>query len=209
MPVVRAVVVSVRHRSLLRRLRCDRFMLGVGGAMLGADNGAGDTSRPFRRAVNTLDALGLTPRTFRGLAGTPSLSRMAIGTGQPHSSSRETEGGHAVAVGMRRPCVLEGAREAEPFAVLADVASAVATHLAQTTRRTGLARLLGGSVGRVGGSSISGNLGGCIRCRHLNTHVFHVHAVPMSLHYSVGTRELGIASFRIRRLMQFRLAMGS
>lgn len=174
---MRAVVVPVRHRPLLWRLgRSDRFMLRVGGAVLIGDSSAADTSGPLGRAVYTLDALSLASRTFRSLAGASGLSRVAIGTGQPHTSSRETEGGDAVAVGVRRPSVLEGAGEAEPFAVLTDVAAAIAAYLAQTTGRAGLARLLGRSVGRVGGSSISGNLGGRIRCRHLDTHVFHVHA---------------------------------
>lgn len=152
-------------------------MLRVGGAMvLGVGGATADTSRPLRRAVDTLDTLRLTSRTFRGLASTPCFPRVAVRAGQPHASSRQTEGSDAVRVGMWRSGVLERAGEAESLAVLADVPSAVTAHLSQAAGRAGLARLLGRSVGRVGGGSISGYLSCRVRSGHLDAHVFHVHA---------------------------------
>lgn len=215
-------------------------MLRVGGPRRrdggrGAVNGGG----PLRGTIDALDALGLTPRALGGLAGASRLSRVAVGAGQSHAPPRQTQGGDAVAIGMRRGCVLEGTGEAQTFAVLADVPSTITPYLSQTTGRAGLARLLGRSVGRIGGGGISGDLGCRIGGGNLDAHVFHVHASAGSGSLlglrrasagTVGGRRrmsrarcfriscfvlrascffLALVSSRTRRLMQFRLAMRS
>lgn len=133
-----------------------------------------DAAGSLSRAIDAFDALGLTSRTFRGLAATAGFSRVAVDAGQSDPTSREGKGGD-VGIGIRRALILKGTGKAETFAVLTDIATAIASDFSGATCGAGLTGLLLGTICRIGGGGIGGDLSCSVGSRYFGTHIMHIH----------------------------------